>query len=199
MQFAILGNSIVRGVRVTGVTTYSINGLDWEGSVKYMISHRADFFNKIVFVVVGPLRFTTLHKSRNEVVFKDTKLASISQIFTPFYKELVWLRIRVIICPTFPMDFRVYNSLKCEHPIMTAFHDKWNSTICGHVVVENRAIYQFNRNNGFKTPLIHTRLYHRRHGKYYLRLNFLRDGLHVTDKIIEDWNVEFSRRIAELM
>lgn len=165
-----------------------------------MVEQRAELRGKVVYVVVGPLRFSTLHKSRRECVFTDHQLHDIKSMFQPFYNKLNYLNIKPIICPIFPMDFVQYNERMCRAPIMKAFYEEWNLTIMDKVEEENRLIFQFNDENGNRafTPCIHRRIFRKRgrkRSKYSFRSNQTKDGLHVTSDIVNDWNKQFNRVI----
>lgn len=199
MKFIILGNSLVRGLIVPDTETISINGLDWERSVKHMVDNREKFRDAIVYIVIGPLRFTTMHTSRKEVVFNDNHLSTIKQLFAPFFSNLKFLHISPVICPLFPMSFYRYNSCReqCSHPIMMGFYKEWEKKLEGHIVLENREVFKFNRKRGYLTPTIHRRIFHRKKGHYVFRINCTRDGVHVKTDIKNEWAREFERIIRK--
>ena len=196
MNYIILGNSLVRNLAIPNVQVISINGLDWESAISYMINHRAQMRDHYVFIVVGPLRFTSLHRSRREVVFRDTNLRTVKQLFAPFYRvqDLAFLRIYPIPFPLFPMNFVKYNS-RCARPIMRGFYPESNKEIRGHIVVENRAIYYFNTTHELNTPHLHAKIFKRTKGRYQFLEKYLRDGLHVRNSVIRQWKHEFQRVI----
>ena len=68
MIVKILGNSVIRGMSIDGVEVISVSGLNFEQSVKYLVDNRQKFYNVHVFIMIGPLRFTSKHESRGEVV-----------------------------------------------------------------------------------------------------------------------------------
>lgn len=195
MHFTILGNSLVRNLVIPNVEVVCINGLNWDSAVEYMMEHRYKLREHYVFIVVGPVRFTSLHKSRREVVFRDTNIGTITEIFAPFYSDLSFLKLYPVPCPIFPMNFVVYNQ-RCARPIMTSFYEQWNRDIRGHVVVENRAIYQFNTRYGLNTPHLQRNIFRRKNGYYQFKQEYLKDGLHVKNIIIRQWRVEFERVMA---
>ena len=100
MKFLILGNSITYNLHVQGATTVSIPGLDWKGARKYILENQDSMKNTIVFIIVGPVRFTSLHKNRKEVAFVEPKY-SVHRLFSTFYTNRKDLNIKPIIS-TFP-------------------------------------------------------------------------------------------------
>lgn len=165
-----------------------------------MMDNRAMFRNSTVYIVIGALRFTKVNISRGEVVFNDKHLKTIKQLFAPFFSHLSFLQISPVICPLFPMSFHRYNACRttvCPHPIMMDFYDEWETELEGHIVLENREIFKFNRQRGYLTPTIHRRIFHRKKSHYAFRINCTRDGLHVTRDIKEEWVREFDRIIRK--
>lgn len=162
----------------------------------YMIENRGEFLGKTVFIVIGPLRYTTLDRSRREVAFKDTRLATINQIFSPFWNDMKFLQIKPIICPLFPMNFETYNR-SCKRPLHEHFYETWNTTLLRRIIAENKKVVAFNRSNGLPTPRLHKRLFYRENGSYRFEENLLRDGLHVTKTILHDWTKEFKQFIVQ--
>jgi hypothetical protein len=195
--FIVLGNSLVRRLTIPDVEVISINGLDWEGARKYMIDNRRLFIDKHVYILVGPLRFTSLHRSRREVAFCGHNLHTVHQLFAPFYNELSFLHISPVVCPLFPMNFTMYNGLTARRPIMTSFYNDWNAKIRGHVATENRHIMRFNTKYNVLAPCLNNRIFHRKKQHYAFRDRYLRDGLHVTQQILDEWAVEFQRVILK--
>ena len=198
MKYVVLGNSLVRHLVIPDVEIISISGMDWEVSVKFLTEQRHRFVNSRVFILIGPLRFTAMHKSRKEVAFKSTNLSTVQQLFAPFFNELKFLNITPIICPLFPMDFAEYNSRICRKGILQSFYEEWNKELRGHIVVENQKIYRFNNNNGLPTPYVHSRLFHRSRGHYRFRPHLLKDGLHVKMIVVDEWRKEFLRVMAKM-
>lgn len=196
MDFVILGNSLVRHLSIPNVEVTAISSLDWEKATHYLMRHRERFAQKYVFIVVGPLRFTSMHQSRREVAFSSNNNSTVHQIFAPFYNELSFLNIFPIICPLFPMNFKTYNGNTCQAPICQGFYEEWNKILRGHIVVENRHIYRFNCKYENNTPHLHTLIYHRRKHHYVFRENLLSDGLHVTEEVLTHWKSEFQRVIG---
>ena len=194
MKYLILGNSLTYGPRVRVANTVSIPGLNWEGAQKYLLDNRGSLHNTYVYVVVGPVRFTSMHQSRKEVAFLEPQ-NSVHQIFHVFYTELKHLNIRPVICTIYPMIFSVYNRLKATHPIMTSFYTEWNDKIKRYCVVENREICYFNKKWGNQTPYLHRRLFHRHNLMYALRATLLTDGLHPQAVIKSEWAREIRRLI----
>ena len=86
MRFLILGNSITSNLRVTGATTETIPGLDWQGAQNYLLANRETLRNTVLYVIVGPVRFTSLHQTRREVAFVEPR-KSVHQLFSVFYTE----------------------------------------------------------------------------------------------------------------
>lgn len=197
-RFMVLGNSLVRRMGVQDVEIEAIPGLDFQRAVRHLVAHRDRYRDAIVFIVIGPLRFSSILANRREAIFSNTHLCAISQLFEQFFGELSFLRITPIVCPLFPMDFQVYNESRCRRPIMTAFYPEWNVRMRGHIVVENRAIFAFNTSHRLITPNIHRRLFHRTRGHYTFRVQHTLDGLHIRQAILTEWAREFRRVMREM-
>lgn len=197
MKNIILGNSLVKRMRVRGVETISIKGLNMESAAIYMQENKEYFRGALVFIIVGPLRFTKMRKKRREVVFcKPTR--TINSLFAPFYENVTRLNIEPIVCPVFPMDFRRYNTEKCPKPIEQGWYDEWSKKIIGHSVIENKAIYKFNKRRGHITPSIHRRIFHRKKDHYVYRVSKTTDGLHITSEIRREWEEEINRVLKKM-
>ena len=197
MKFFILGNSITYNLHVRGARTISISGLDWQGAKNYIMENRESMKNSFVYIVVGPVRFTSMHHSRKEVALvKPTQ--SVRTMFTPFYTEFKSYNIRPIIATLYPMIFTEYNRKKARRPIMTAFYKEWDDLIRRYVVVENRDIIEFNKKWHNQTPYLHRRVYHRQNGYSALRANLLTDGLHPKHVVKNEWARELRRVIKNL-
>lgn len=193
-KFAVLGNSVVRGLTVTGMEVKCIPGMNLEASVRYLIEHRRAYRDVTVYILVGPVRFSKL-SNRKECLFY-TNVRTVNQLFGPFFGELEFLKIRPVVCPFYPMNFQSYNEARCTRPIMTGFYEQWNREIKGHIVLENRKVFQFNTTHNLITPCIHRRLYHRHKAQYVFKEKFTTDGLHPTRRIVGDWEREFLRVMA---
>ena len=197
MRVLILGNSITSNLNVTGATTKTIPGLDWQGAQNYLLENRETLRNTFVYVIVGPVRFTSLHRTRREVAFVEPR-KSVHQLFSVFYTEHKAYNIRPVIATIFPMSFTVYNRLKARRPIMTAFYREWDDKIRRYCVVENREIIYFNEKWGNQTPFIHRRLFHRHNQIYTFRAKHLYDGLHPKPVIRCEWARELRRVVRYL-
>lgn len=197
MKAIILGNSLVRDFRFQDIKVISISGLNWEKAMLTMMDRRVEFKGATVYIVVGPLRFTSMHRSRGEVAFIDKQTSTVTQIFQPLFTELKFLHITPIICPVFPMDFEQYNTNRCREPIMSSFYQEWNARIIGHSVIENRSILEFNERHGKKggVPMIHNALFKRKINNWTFKVNRTTDGLHLTVEAKEIWAKEFLRII----
>lgn len=193
-KFAVLGNSLVRGLTIDGVDIKCVPGMNLEASVRYIVEHRRNYCNTTVYILVGPVRYTKLTNRRECVFF--TNVSTVTQLFGPFFGELAFLGIRPVVCPFYPVNFRRYNKAWCARPIMTAFYDQWNGQIKGHIVVENRKVFQFNNTHNLITPCIHRRLFHRHKGRYVFKERFTNDGLHPTQQISSEWEKELVRVMA---
>ena len=198
MKTFILGNSLVRGLAVPGAEVISIGGLDFEKAVKVLMDRRSSFRGAVIYVVVGPLRFSTLHRSRRESAFTASQLYPIPEMFRPFFEELKFLDMTPIVCPLFPMDFEKYNAATCSRPLMTAFYGEWNQLILGEVERENRTIMMMNEQFGLRAfmPCLHSRIFRKRgkaRRRYEFRVCMTSDGLHVTPEVTAIWQREFAR------
>ena len=147
MRFLILINSITSNLRVTRATTETIPGLDWQGAQNYLLANRETLRNTVLYVIVGPVRFTSLHQTRREVAFVEPR-KSVHQLFSVFYTEHKAYNIRPVIATIYPMLFTVYNQLRARRPIMTASYREWNDKIKRYCVVESREIIDFNKKWG---------------------------------------------------
>jgi hypothetical protein len=194
MKSVILGNSIVSRVNVSNIRTVAIPGLDWERAQKWMIENRADLRDTYVYVMIGPVRFTRVHKSRKEVVFVEPPY-TVNDLFKFFYTELKAMNIKPVICPLYPIDFTICNEKKAKNPIMTSFYKEWNEKIKRYVIVENRSINYFNEEHGVLIPQLSRRILHRHHQRYSFRANLLTDGLHPKPVIISEWAREFAKTV----
>ena len=194
MKFLILGNSITYNLHVQGATTVSIPGLDWKGARKYILENQDSMKNTIVFIIVGPVRFTSLHKNRKEVAFVEPKY-SVHRLFSTFYTNRKDLNIKPIISTLYPMQFTLYNRMKARRPIMGAFYREWEDKIKRFCVVENRTITEFNEKHHNQTPFLHRRLFHRHNQSYSFRVKHTTDGLHPKPVIVSEWARELRKII----
>lgn len=186
MKFVLLGNSITYNMEIGGCETVSIPGLDWCGAKQHILDNLEMFRDSHVFIVVGPVRFTSLHRSRKEVAFVEPK-QTVHEIFSSFFSDDRNFNIIPIIATVYPMSFSVYNEKKAVRPIMTSFYKEWDDKIRRYCVIENRNIVHFNERNGYMTPFIHRRLFHRHNTNYTFRLHHATDGLHPRSSIKSEW------------
>lgn len=194
MHSIVLGNSITRGMTVVGCRVVTIPGLDWKGANKYMLEHREELWNTVVYILIGPTRFTRRTSERKEVVLSKP-VDTIPQMFRTYYTSHSHLHIRPVLCTIYPMNFQTYNEKQTRRPIMRGFYDEWNREIRGMTVIENRSICAFNEQNGYKTPYIHRRIFHRHGQRYSFREHLLTDGLHPKSVIRSEWAREIKKCI----
>lgn len=189
----VLGNSLVKHLLIPGLHIISVNGLDWEGAILYMMKNRDLFMYKTVFIVIGPLRFTRRTQPRKEIILATRGLSSVYDLFSPFFTDLQFLHIRPVICPLYPMHFGTYNWKACRRPIMTSFYDEWDIEIHTLIIQQNQEIVAFNFNNHSITPNLNRKILHRLRGAFRFRPHHTTDGLHVTNQILTEWAREFQR------
>ena len=199
MRTFVIGNSIVRGLMDPSWTTVCLPGADWSTVQRHIVSNLPGFSNSLIYIHIGPVRFTRIHKSPSrvecsmmtgEVGSPNTLFESTSQIFRE-------RNINIVLCTVYPVDFWHYNThLSRKHGTRLIMQDRYdanNSKIKSMVVVENQLITDFNFHRGMATPYMHKRIFTRRRGHYAFRARFLRDGLHPANIIVADWKREIKR------
>jgi len=198
MRTVVIGNSIVRGLRDPSWETISIPGADWYDIIDILIQRRYEFRNAIIYIHIGPVRFTRLERlgSRRECRLRPYReLSNIEGIFERWKQYLTPLNIHPVLCTIYPIDFCEYNrnigGLVSSH--RRNLYSRDSQTIRSMTVIENRGIVDFNVYNNFITPYMHRRIFTRRRGRYVFRNNLLRDGLHPSDEVIDDWIREIRR------
>ena len=200
MRTFLLGNSLVAELNDPQWTTICRPGADWEQLANYVLSNRVRFTDSFVYILVGPVRFTRLHRTRGrrECVLSSFAVGTPLSWFRTWLQQLVPLNIIPILCTVYPLEFRSYNNaIRRERLLLQDFYNEWTEQLKGMVVVENRLIVNFNVRLGMATPFIHRRIFHRRPGGYTFRPRFLRDGLHPTQQIAQEWVTEL-RRVGRL-
>ena len=192
MQSYLIGNSLVRDIQGRGFTTVCLPSADWF-HIYYYVKDRPETFNNcIVYIHIGPVRFTRMHRTENrrEVQLITTHLGSVR------CNMHIWDTLRdrgviPVVCTLFPMDFQRYNdsiaSNRNGRQILRAFYRENTNQIKGMVVEQNREIVAYNKNNSMCTPFMHNHIFTRRRRYYCFRDWLLRDGLHPTQNIIDRW------------
>lgn len=196
MKTILIGNSLTRGLEDPMWEIVCLPGADWYDIIGYVISRKERFSNSFLYILVGPVRFTLMHKTegRRECVLKETYIGSPNSIFRGWLGRMKRCNIIPILCTVYPADFVIYNNcIKKERLLMESMYKDWNERIKGMSVVENRKIVSFNLALGMATPHIHKRIFHCRKRVYQFRKIYLRDGLHPTETICNEWKVEFKR------
>lgn len=196
MRTFLLGNSIVADVRDPQWTTICRPGENWEDLVHYVIRNRVRFINSFVYILIGPVRFTRLHRTRGrrECVLSDYAVGSPQSWFRLWLQHLLRDNIIPVLCTVYPLDFTIYNnSIRRERLLLEGWYQEWTQKLKSMVVVENRLIVNFNVRLGMATPFIHRRIFHRRQGGYTFRVQYLADGLHPTPQIVHEWILELRR------
>ena len=196
MNTFLIGNSLVRNVVHDAWSTVCLPGAGWVDIILYILRDGHRFRNSFVYILVGPVRFTELHRmhGRRECVLSDFNVGTPKSVFRPYTRRLRSLNVIPILCTIYPMDFQVYN-LNFTRPRLE-FEDsyqQWTDKIKGMAVVENRLVVNFNVSRGMATPFIHRRIFHRRNRRYAFKLRYLSDGLHPVNSIVRDWIREIRR------
>ncbi len=201
MNTFIVGNSIVRELQDShGFTTISIPGLTWMSALRYVTSNIQRFSNSIVYVHIGPVRFSILSHSRshNQCSLDRQSNNNPNDVIEPFRHRLSTNNINIVLCTIYPMDFTIYNNhisaLARVNNANLAFDSEGERRrMRSMVVVENRRILDYKIANNMTTPYMHRRIFTRRNHAYRFRVQLLRDGLHPTRQIINDWAREIRR------
>lgn len=147
--------------------------------------------------MVGPVRFTSLHKSRKKLAFVKPK-KQVHEIFSCFFSDHRNFNIIPIIGTVYPISFSVYNEKKAVSLMMTSFYKEWDDKIRRFCVIENRNIVHFNERNGNMTPFIHRRLFHRHITRYTFHLRHVTDGLHPRSSIKSEWARKIWKIVKDL-
>lgn len=207
MRSYVIGNSLVRGVDSSRWTTICLPGADWKEMLEYVSDNLGFLSNSYIYLHVGPVRFTHLHRTQNRrEVALISRPVNIHAVFEPFRARLEHHNITPIVCPIYPIDFKRYNDHIAadsrqrgldRRQILTSFYDEWSLRSQQMAEEENRDIIAFNRSHDMCTPFLHRQIFTRRRGRYAFRSHKLTDGLHPTPSIREEWVREL-RRITSL-
>lgn len=206
MKNFLIGNSIVRDVVGSQWETICLPGVGWKQVIDYVLDRKERFRDSFVYIHVGPVRFSRLHRAANrrEAQLLTTGVGTVRSNFDRWDHRLCSLNIYPVLCTIYPMDFKAYNdhlaaSLPGGHgrQILTAFYAENSQLIKGMVVEENREITAFNDSHGLCTPFLHRTIFKRNRGYYRFRPRFLKDGLHPTREIVRRWVKEL-REIVQL-
>ena len=196
MKTYVIGNSIVRELTDSGWTTICLPGADWSAIVHYVTLHRESLANSIIYVHIGPVRFTRL-TNRHECVLRSRYIDDPPTLFRSWRSLIQSHNIIPVICTIYPMDFDRYNehlkSKRNSHHIRQDLYSDYNKRIKGMAVVENQKITDFNVYNKMATPYMHKRVFTRRRHAYSFCDRFLVDGLHPSKIVIDDWIREIKR------
>lgn len=198
MHSYLIRNSLVRNVVSRSWSTICLPGANWEDIILHVLHNANEFRNSFLYILVGPVRFTRLHRThgRKECVLNDVSVGTPKSVFRQFDRAARNLNIVPVLCTIYPLDFHDYNQhIKKQRLICQGFYEEWTEKLRGMVTVENRLIVNFNITRGMATPYIHRRIYHRSHGKYRMRKQFISDGLHPTDAITREWIGEIERTV----
>jgi hypothetical protein len=203
MRAILIGNSIVRDIVDSSWETISLPGANWDDVQHYIMNHIRHFRNCLVYIHVGPVRFTRMHKTENrrEIVLPHRPLFQ-----TPLG---LWYEIRntlqsqnsiPVLCTIYPCDFKrindhLANSISANgrrgRQICQDFYSEWEHRLRGMCVRENRMVTSFNESNSVMTPFLHKSVFLRRRGYHHFRgERFLRDGVHPTDSLSRTWRRE---------
>ena len=205
MNSYLIGNSLVRDIQGEGFTTVCLPGANWHDVYKY-VRDRPDRFNYVfIYIHVGPVRFTRMHRTENR---REVQLITNHGSVRCNMHEWRSLRDRGVIpilCTLYPMNFARYNNsiavrrndnrriVREGRQILRAFYQENSVRIRSMVVQENRDIVAYNKNNNMCTPFMHNHIFTRRRRYYCFRDWLLRDGLHPTQNIIDRWCREMGR------
>ena len=165
MRVFVLGNSIVKELQDSSWSTISIPGADWDRLMQYVCDHPYTFRNSLVYLHIGPVRFTRLTRERECVLLQGT-LGTPNNIMSRWHHFLASNNIAIVLCTIYPMDFLRYNNYSCSTYL------RYNRRIRSLVVVENKLIVNYNFNHGMATPYMHKRVFTRRHHSYAFRDRF---------------------------
>ena len=212
MRSFLIGNSIVRDIRGRGFTTISLSGANWNDIFDYVKDRRDYFSNSVIYIHIGPVRFTRMHRARHrrEVQLLTNNLGTVESHMEK-WQVLREDGIYPVLCTLYPMEFRIYNNslaadlagrsrrriVRQGKQILEGFYDDNTRDIKGMIVEENKDIIGFNNRNDFCTPFMHNYIFTRRRRYNHFRPWLLRDGLHPSREIVRRWNNEMER-IVEL-
>ena len=129
MKTYVIGNSIVRELTDSGWTTICLPGADWSAIVHYVTLHRESLANSIIYVHIGPVRFTRL-TNRHECVLRSRYIDDPPTLFRSWRPLIQSHNIIPVICTIYPMDFDRYNehlkSKRNSHHIRQHLHSDYN-------------------------------------------------------------------------
>ena len=83
MESYLIGNSIVRDIRSREFTTISPPGANWQNVIRYVKERANRLTNSIIYIHVGPVRFTRIHRMENmtEMQLVDRHIGTVDSIF----------------------------------------------------------------------------------------------------------------------
>lgn len=203
MKSYLIGNSLVRDIQGRGFTTVCLPGANWLDVYQYVKDRPNRFTNALIYIHIGPVRFTRMHRTENrrEVQLITTHQGSV-RCNMHIWNSLRDRGIVPILCTLYPMNFTRYNNSiavgrdnnrREGRQILRAFYEENNNKIKGMIVEENREIVAYNKDNSMCTPFMHNHIFTRRRRRYCFRDWLLRDGLHPTQNIIDRWCREMER------
>ena len=202
MRAFLIGNSIVRDLNGRGFSTICLPGADWKEIIEYVKDRRTYFSYSIVYIHIGPVRFTRMHRTANrrEVQLITNNVGTVEGIMED-WSSLKRSGIFPVLCTLYPMDFRQYNDslarrIRDGRQILQSFYDDNTKKIRGMIVEENKSIIRYNNQNEMCTPFMHNQIYTRRRGYYHFRARLLRDGLHPSRYITSRWINELERVVT---
>jgi len=200
----LIGNSITADLEQPSWKVITIPGANWETIKQYIMAHIDELMDAFIYVHVGPVRFTRLHRTNNR---KEVALVTPRRMETPkeIWREVIIALDQVnsmpVLCTLYPMDFDRVNYYyarsfrnRSGRQILKGFYSEWERRLRGMVVVENRGIVACNERDDVITAFLHKAVFIRRRRHYVFRSDrFLRDGIHPTPSLQQKWKDELKR------
>ena len=210
MESYLIGNSIVKDIRSREFITISLPGANWQDIIRYVKERANRFTNSIIYIHVGPVRFTRIHRTENrkEMQLVNRNTGTVDSIFQE-WRPLRENNTIPVICTLYPADFEKYNNhlagsstkregrriIQVGRQILRGFYAENTNKIRGMVVEENKDIVGYNKSHEMCTPFMHNKIFTRRRQYYNFRSTYLCDGLHPTRDIVSRWKEEVERVI----
>ena len=142
MRTFLLGNSLVAELNDPQWTTICRPGADWEQLANYVLSNRVRFTDSFVYILVGPVRFTRLHRTRGrrECVLSSFAVGTPLSWLRTWLQQLVPLNIIPILCTVYPLEFRSYNdAIRRERLLLQQCWRKTSLGLRGDLSLANNA------------------------------------------------------------